>query len=124
MPEARGPLLWQVRPSAGPYPSGAFLCERVLEERDGVLSAIRIVDRILVQGQAPPGAEAPPMPSIGIGLMALIMLKNGAARGSRRLRLVPRAPSGLDVPLDGELLTRMPLRVVYQVVTTTAPPRW
>ncbi|HZV52104.1 MAG TPA: hypothetical protein VFD49_20360 [Candidatus Dormibacteraeota bacterium] len=146
--------------STGPYLSSAFLCERVLEEKDGVLSAIRIVDRILVQGQAPPGAEAPPMPSVGIRLIALIALKNGPARGSRRLELIPKAPSGLklpsvsvpvllegdddrgvnlrlqmnlqareegiywfDVRLDGELLTRMPLRIVYQIVTTTAPPQ-
>ena len=30
----------------GPYLAAAFLCERVLVEQDGVLSAIRVVDRV------------------------------------------------------------------------------
>lgn len=147
-------------PLDGPYLTAACFCERVLEEKDGVLSAIRIVDRVMIQGLAQPGAEALPMPPIPISLVALVNLKNGAARGSRRLELNPRSPSGLKLPgvsmpvllegeddrginlrlqvylqaqeegvywfdvlLDGQQFTRMPLRVVYQVVTTTAPPR-
>jgi hypothetical protein len=146
--------------SSGPYLTAACLCERVLEEKDGVLSAIRIVDRIMLQGVAPPGVEMPPMPPVPIMLVALVTLKNGSARGSRRLSLQPIAPSGFKLPgpsvplllegdddrgvnvrlviqfqaqeeglywfdvlLDDELLTRMPLRVVYQVVTTNVPPQ-
>ena len=30
----------------GPYLSAALLCEKVLEEKDGVKSAIRIIDRV------------------------------------------------------------------------------
>lgn len=33
-------------PDYGPYLNAAFLYERVLEQKDGVLSAIRIVDRL------------------------------------------------------------------------------
>jgi hypothetical protein len=144
----------------GPYLAAACLCERVLEEKDGVLSAIRMVDRIMVQGVVPPGVEAPPMPAIPIQLTALISFKNGAARGSARLTLQPRSPSDFKLPgpsfpilfegdedrgvnirflvqfqaqeeglywfdvlLDEELLTRMPLRVVYQIATTSLPPQ-
>ena len=125
-----------------------------------MLSAIRIVDRIMLQGIAPPGAEVPPMPHVPIQLVALVSFKNGPVRGSRRLSLQPTAPSGFKLPgpsvpllfggdddqgvnvrllvqfqaqeegvywfdvlLDGELVTRMPLRVVYQVVTTNVPPQ-
>jgi hypothetical protein len=146
--------------SSGPYLTAACLCERVLEEKDGVLSAIRMVDRIMVQGVAPPGVELPPMPAIPIQLVVLVSFKNGAARGSRRLSVQPRTPSGFklagpavpllfegdddrgvnlhltvqlqaqeegvywfDVLLDDELITRMPLRVLYQVVTTNLPPQ-
>jgi hypothetical protein len=146
--------------STGPFLTAACLCERVLEEKDGVLSAIRIVDRITAQGIAPPGADVPPMPPIPIQLVALVTFKNGKARGSRRLSLQPRSPSGFkmqgpsvpilfegdddggvnvrlvlqfqaqeeglywfDVLLNDVLVSRMPLRVLYQVVTTNLPPQ-
>jgi hypothetical protein len=31
--------------AGGPYLNAALLCEKVLQERDGVLSIIRIIDR-------------------------------------------------------------------------------
>jgi hypothetical protein len=40
----------------GPYIGAAFLCEKILQEKDGVLSAIRIVDRITHSAVGP---EAP-----------------------------------------------------------------
>ncbi len=144
----------------GPYLAAACLCERVLEEKDAVLSAIRIVDRIQLQGVAPPGMEPPQMLPVPIQLVALVMLKNGSARGTRRLSLQPRTPAGFKLPgpsipillegdddrgvnirlliqfsaeeegiywfdvlLDDEVVTRMPLRVVYQIATTNVPPQ-
>ena len=33
-------------PDYGPYLIAALICQKVLEEKDGVLSAVRIVDRL------------------------------------------------------------------------------
>jgi hypothetical protein len=134
--------------STGPYLQMAFFCEKVLEEKDGVSSAIRIVDRIThtATGPEPPG-QMPPVP---IALTAMISFKSGSARGRHILRVIPETPSGLrlaeislpvqlegddrgmqatmnirlqaeqeglywfDVFFDDVLVTRMPLRVVYQ----------
>ena len=40
----------------GPYLVAALFCEKVLSEKDGVISTMRIVDRITitVSGEAPP----------------------------------------------------------------------
>lgn len=133
--------------SSGPYLTMAVLCERVLQEQDGVLSAIRIIDRI-TQSAEGPGApdEMPPFP---IQLTALLSFKSGEARGRRKVTLRPEDPSGhqlkgaempllfegedrgmnvilqiglvaeyeglywIDVLLDQERVTRMPLRVIY-----------
>jgi Family of unknown function (DUF6941) len=132
----------------GPYLTAALLCEKVLQEKDGILSAIRIVDRIIAtaQGSQPP-EQMPPVP---VNITALLMLKSGEARGSYTVKIQPVAPSGFKSPevswpiyLEGEdrganivlqivfqakeeglywfevsfkdeLLTRIPLRVVYQ----------
>jgi hypothetical protein len=129
----------------------AVLCEKVLQEADGVISLIRIVDR-LIQSTVGPGVpeEMPPFP---VNLTAVIVLKSGSARGRHSIRLTIEAPSGEQMPqeaimpllLEGEerginvvlnlgfmaeheglywfnvhfgtqdvLLTRIPLRVIYQ----------
>jgi hypothetical protein len=76
----------------GPYLTAAMFCERVLHERDGVLTAIRIIDRIMQTATGPePPDEMPPVP---LQLTALIAFKSGEARGSMNLALTPEDPSG------------------------------
>lgn len=138
-------------PPTGPYLAAAVLCEKVLHEQDGVISLIRVVDRVI---QTAVGPEAPDdMPPMPVNLQAVIVVKSGDARGRYPIRLSVESPSGLDtgqeavlhVLLEGEdrgvnvvanfgfiatqeglywidvrfgeqdlLLTRIPLRVVYQ----------
>jgi hypothetical protein len=76
----------------GPYLSTAVLCERVLEEKDGVVTLIRLIDRLIITTQGP---EAPAsMPPTPISLIAVIWLRAGQARGSHTLKLRPELPSG------------------------------
>lgn len=132
----------------GPYLSMAVICEKVLNEQDGVLSLIRIIDRVTVGASGPDVPdEMPPAP---LNFTVVVSLKSGAARGRHKLVLRPEDPSGhqmnaLEVPIhfEGEdrganiiinfaitaeqeglywidvlfsdaVLTRMPLRVIYQ----------
>lgn len=135
--------------SGGPYLVAAVLCENVLIEQDGVVSAIRIVDRITVT----PGLGAPEsMPPMPIQLKCLIILKAGVAQGSYPVKVTVTGPSGqeahlatLPVLFEGndrgvnlnlamnfvaqqeglywfgvfvheQILTRVPLRILYQRV--------
>lgn len=146
--------------STGPYLQMAFFCERILEEKDGVTSAIRIVDRITQTAKGPDPPDK--MPPVQVALTALIGFKSGRARGRHILRIRPETPSAnrlaevslplqfegedrgvqsgmqirlqaeeeglywFDVFLDDALITRMPLRIVYQpmkVDTSRQPPR-
>lgn len=136
---------------SGPYLGAAFFCQQVLNE-DGVLSAIRIVDRVIQHASGPEPPEA--MPPLAIPIIALIILKSGEARGSMRVQLRPEDPSGLQLPaaeqmvhfegeergynvvmnvnfvaempglywfdvlLDGNRITRIPLRVMYMPTRT------
>jgi hypothetical protein len=144
---------------SGPYLQTAVLCEKVLHEQDGVLSLIRIIDRIISSAV---GADVPDeMPPVPVNLTLAIVLKSGEARGSHNLRIALEAPSGLDVGaqhmpvlLEGDadrgvnvivnfgfqaeqqgvywfavyfgdrdvLLTRVPLRIVYQPQRLAAGP--
>lgn len=81
----------------GPWLTAALICERVLQEADGTLSAIRIVDRITNSaiGQGTP-AEMPPMP---VNLTLLIALKAGAAHGRHDLKVELEGPNGLRTPV-------------------------
>lgn len=136
----------------GPYLSAAVFCEKVLSEKDGVLSAMRIIDRITVtaSGAAPPER----MPLTSINVTALISFKSGFFKGSAEIKVVGRNPSQktfatttLPILLEGEdrgatsilqmnmqvnedglywfdvmigerLVTRMPLRVIYQRIAS------
>lgn len=76
----------------GPHIAIAVLCERVMEEKDGVFSFIRIVDRIAIT----PGSGAPlVMPPVTIDVVAVIAFRAGRARGRHTVALRPETPSGV-----------------------------
>ncbi|MGA8907747.1 MAG: hypothetical protein WB524_09025 [Acidobacteriaceae bacterium] len=89
---------------SGPHLTAAFLCEKILTERDGVASFIRIVDRftIPVMPQLPPGVELPPgvqLPAPTIQFNLVIMLKSGdlgASKHTMKVTLV--RPDGIEMP--------------------------
>jgi len=104
----------------GPYLNAALLCEKVLEEQDGVRSLIRVVDRVTnaAAGQDPPSE----MPSFTISLMCVIFMKAGEARGRYAIKLRPEDPSGhkvgdAEVPVQFEppgnrgITLQMPLNI-------------
>ena len=135
----------------GPWLQVAVLCEKVLQEASGTLSAIRIVDRLTATAQGPEAPEL--MPALLVNLQALIVFRSGEAKGSYTVTLQPVLPSGLkpqsvsapvllegddrgahlifamnfqaqeeglywfEVLLKDELVTRIPLRVVYQRIS-------
>lgn len=82
---------------SGPYLTAALLCERVIEDREGVLTAVRIVDRVI---QTATGTGTPDtMPPAPVNLTLLIALKSGEARGRHDLQIQIENPSGLRTPL-------------------------
>ena len=137
----------------GPFIQAALVCEKVLQESNGVISAIRIVDRIIFicgpDGQ--PLVQREP-------IFFLIAFKSGEARGSHPVEIIREEPSttrttvvqaqmffegedrganlvvqaafepaepGLywfDVRVNDRLLTRIPLRAIYQTPPTAGPP--
>jgi hypothetical protein len=78
-------------PNVKPLVSVAAVCEQVLEEKDRVLSAIRLVDTFYV---APPPPDFPAGTTPGIDLKVLVSLKSGDLTGTHDIRLVLRTPSG------------------------------
>lgn len=76
----------------GPYLAIAVLCEKVLEEKDGVPSLIRIVERFTISGPSPTMQPAVLSP------MLVIAMKAGAFRGSADLEIQPVLPSGEKRP--------------------------
>lgn len=76
----------------GPHVQIAALCERVLTEADGVLSLIRIVDRITHTERGPdPPRE---MPEVHYPLTLVLTLKADKARGRHDITITPELPSG------------------------------
>jgi hypothetical protein len=80
-------------PDTGPYITAAFVCERTLQEQDGALSAIRIIDRITFP-TTPDGKLVQPRQAITF----VIMLKSGQARGTYTVSITQEMPSGQQVP--------------------------
>ena len=73
--------------TGGPYLTAAFFCERMLREQDGVLSAIRIVDRWNISGPAPTIA-----PTV-IQTFLATLFHCGIYRGQAQVTITPIAPS-------------------------------
>ena len=65
--------------TGGPYLQAALLCEKALQETDGVVSVIRIVDRWFVSG---PTEE---MLQTAIQATMELMFKSGFHRGPKKI---------------------------------------
>jgi hypothetical protein len=68
------------------------MCERIIEDKEGVLSAIRIVDTFTVQ--SPPQGVLSPSVQPVVNLTLLVSFKAGEAKGKYDLKLRLHAPSG------------------------------
>lgn len=81
-------------PPTGPHLAMAALCERVITESDGVLSIIRIVDRMTqtATGQEPPEV----MPPFGANVNMVVSLKADKAQGRYSLKFFMNSPNPTD----------------------------
>src|SRR5438445_1958699 len=83
-----------------PYLCIAVFCERVLEDKDGVLSTVRIVDKIIMQAvtaEMPAGSHMAPgmlAPRPVANIVALIGFRAGGTKGKRTIKLTGRSPDG------------------------------
>lgn len=75
-----------------PFLIMALFCEKVLQEKDGVVSLIRIVDRWTVVG------AAEKMPPTSLRFTIAVSFKAGFVRGKFAIRIKPRSPSGKELP--------------------------
>lgn len=89
----------------GPYVATAVFAERVLEEKDGVNSLIRIVDRVQIAVKMP--KEKDERPIVRHNLLLYLSLKCGQERGSYQLEFQPIKP-------DGERLSIMKQSVHFE----------
>jgi hypothetical protein len=90
-------------PPTGPHLIAALLCERVLQEQDGVVSIIRIIDRLT---QTAAGAEAPDQMTPFVHPMTMfVALKSDQARGRMGIRVRPEAPGGFQLPAIEQAIT-------------------
>jgi len=91
-------------PNPLPYVTAAFLCERILQEKDDVISALRIIDRLQYRLEGAP-QDTKPM----LNLQALIMFKSGPVTGEHDVKIIVENPRGdrkevyaLKVVLNGK----------------------
>jgi hypothetical protein len=84
-------------PNDGPYVSLAVFCDRAIQERDGTVSIIRIIDTITttISVETTGGQSLPPLHgAIPTNVHCIVGLKAGTARGRHTLKLVGVSPSG------------------------------
>ena len=70
----------------------AVLCEKAIREVDGVISLVRITDK--VTGTLAGPVKPDPLPAFPVSLSLVIMLRAGEARGPYVLKVRPESPSG------------------------------
>jgi len=74
-----------------PFLTAALLCERVLQEKDGTLTAVRIVDKMGYSLQGlPEGLNLKP----SLPVACLISLKSGPVSGTHKIKLFVERPNG------------------------------
>ena len=88
----------------GPYLQAALICEKILQERDGVMSVVRIIDTF---NRVVPGGPTimEPFPFL---LNLLIAFKSGQALGTYEISITPTRPN------SNEKLPSMKLNVNFE----------
>lgn len=76
----------------GPFLAAAFFCEKVIEDEDGALSALRIVDACSIREVA--AGDVPFERPVIVSILALVILRSGDAAGPHELAVVPELPDG------------------------------
>lgn len=85
-----------IQPGGGPYLALAVFCENVIEDKHGVLSLIRVIDRTTVTAT---GSGAPEtMPAFPMNATIVLAFKSGFARGSYRVKILPFNPDRKPLP--------------------------
>lgn len=79
-----------MKQAGGPFVQMALICEKVLQEPGGVISPIRVVDRMFIN--VPQGTTWPQ--PVQLIYYVVIALKSGAARGSRSILVRLEGPDG------------------------------
>ncbi|WP_447978129.1 hypothetical protein [Candidatus Nitrospira bockiana] len=74
----------------GPYINAALICENIIEDKHGVLSAIRIIDRIVRTAQGPNAPKE--MEPFEYEFYILVVLKTGEAGGTYTVTIQPKKP--------------------------------
>jgi hypothetical protein len=78
--------------NTGPYVIVAAFCDTVIEGKDGVLSLIRLIDRIDIQAD---GAGAPDhLPTGTLATTLVVQLRAGEALGAQRIQVGLERPDG------------------------------
>jgi hypothetical protein len=81
----------------GPHVQAAMLCEKVIEDKQNVLTLVRVVDELT---HTVVGPEVPDeMPQFTTDLTMVVMLKADQARGRYSIKIRPWEPSGRDLPV-------------------------
>lgn len=80
----------------GPHLAAALLCERVIEEKDGVKSLMRLVDRIVARAGGPNVPDA--MPPLTTNLTLFLSMKAGKKEGRHQIRIKLIHPAGRELP--------------------------
>jgi hypothetical protein len=97
----------------GPYATAALLCEHVLDEKDGRISCIRVLDRIEINATLArplrPGEATPTLPTPTLQLTGLLILKSGDFVGKKVLRINIYKPSGELMKPEGPSIEALPL---------------
>ncbi len=82
----------------GPYLKMACFCERVLREVDGVVTVVRVIDR-LTHTESKPDAPSE-MPPVTYEMKLVIMLIPAKALGRHEIKVERELPSGIkDKPM-------------------------
>lgn len=83
------------RDPGGPYLGCAVFCDSILEDKDGVTSAMRIVDTVnlYIPPEAPSDVPSAANP-IGFTQHLLVIFRPGSALGNHTLKLVVESATG------------------------------
>ena len=133
---------------SGPHVQLATFCDMVIEDKTGTLTVVRLVDRYTVSGTTPDMQPTPIKTTLAVSLKAgfmrqkamlkvqpispsgrelqaleLSILFEGDERGLQfvfpiQIVLDEDGLYWFDVKVDEQLLTRIPLRLLYQRVAT------
>jgi len=86
----------------GPWVTTAVFCEKVIEDKEGVLTLVRVIDRLIISASGVETLVPEKLPPAQVQIIFVITIKAGTAKGRSEVVTEIEGPDGINRAISSQ----------------------